>query len=496
MARLVCVASFAITASLLVALSGCTVGPDYRAPEIATPEAFASLDGASGAGVTTAATSVAPGQLSYWWRTLGDEQLSSLIDRAVANNLDLKLAEARLREARALRGVAESGLYPGVDASGSAERRRTSENTGQPGFAGTRNTFRTGLDASWELDIFGGVRRDIEASRADVEASAEDKQAILVSLAAEVATNYIQLRAAQQRQLVSDSAITTQGETVELTQSRLEAGLAAELEVAQSQAQLATRKSQKPPLFTAERAAMHRLSVLLGQSPSALAQELSAKGQIPSASGEVAVGIPSDLLRRRPDIRRAERRIAAASARIGVATADLFPRFSLTGNFGFESGKAEDLFDASSRTWGFGPSVRWNIFDAGRIRRLIDAAGEREKQALISYEQAILTSLEDVENALVRLTNEQMRNRALNDAVTANKRAVALADERYRSGVGDFLNVLESQRQLYDAEDQAVQSDAEVTTAVISLYRALGGGWADGERTPDTAVSSQQVIGQ
>ncbi len=467
----------ASAAGLLLALAGCTVGPNYTKPEIKTPDAFASLDGASG--VTSSATSVAPGALSYWWRTLGDEQLASLIDRAVANNLDLKLAEARLREARALRGVSESGLYPSIDATGSAERRRNSENTGQPGFAGTQNTFRTGAEASWELDLWGGVRRDVEASRADVEASAEDKQAILVSIVAEVATNYVQLRAAQQRQLVSDNAITTQSETVELTRSRLEAGLAAELEVAQSQALLATRRSQKPPLLTAERSAMHRLSVLLGQSPAALAEELAPKRDIPKAAGDIAVGIPSDLLRRRPDVRRAERQIAAASARIGVATADLFPRFSLTGSFGFESSEADDLFDASSRTWGFGPSVRWNILDAGRIRRLIDAASEREKQALIAYEQTILTSLEDVENALVRLTNEQARNQALIDAVNANKRAVALADERYRSGVGDFLNVLESQRQLFDAEDQAVLSEAEVTTAVVSLYRALGGGWAE-----------------
>lgn len=465
-----------ITAAL-IALAGCTVGPNYTKPDIKTPESFASLDTASD--VKSSATSVEPGALSYWWRTLGDEQLTSLIDRAIANNLDLRLAEARLRESRALRGVSESGLYPSLDATGSAERRRNSDNTGQPGFAGTRNTFRTGLEASWELDLWGGVRRDIEAARADVDASAEDKQAILVSIVAEVATNYIQLRAAQQRQLVSDNAITTQGETVDLTRSRLEAGLAAELEVAQAQALLATRRSQKTPLFTAERSAMHRLGVLLGQSPSALAAELAPKVDIPKASGNIAVGIPSDLLRRRPDIRRAERRIAAASARIGVATADLFPRFSLTGDFGFQSDEADDLFDASSRTWGFGPAVRWNIFDAGRIRRLIDAASEREKQAVIAYEQTILTSLEDVENALVRLSNEQARNQALIDAVNANKRAVALADERYRSGVGDFLNVLESQRQLFDAQDQVVLSEAEVTTAVVSLYRALGGGWAE-----------------
>jgi NodT family efflux transporter outer membrane factor (OMF) lipoprotein len=306
-----------------------------------------------------------------------------------------------------------------------------------------------------------------------------------VSLAAEVALNYIELRQFQQRRFVADNSIKTQRDTVDLTRSRLDAGLAAELEVAQSQAQLATRLSQRPPLLTGERAAMYRLAVLLGQHPGALIGELTsevpdtASTLVPKTTAAIAAGLPSDLLRRRPDIRRAERQIAAATARVGVATADLFPRFSLTGAFGFEAEELDYVFDASSRTWLIAPAVRWNIFDRGRIRRTIDAANEREQQAMIAYEQTVLIALEDVENALVRLSNEQERNSALRDAVASNRRAVELADERYRSGVGDFLDVLDGQRLLYDSEDALVASDAELTRAVITLYRALGGGWQE-----------------
>jgi NodT family efflux transporter outer membrane factor (OMF) lipoprotein len=230
---------------------------------------------------------------------------------------------------------------------------------------------------------------------------------------------------------------------------------------------------------------MYRLAVLLGQHPGALIGELTsevpdtASTLVPKTTAAIAAGLPSDLLRRRPDIRRAERQIAAATARVGVATADLFPRFSLTGAFGFEAEELDYLFDASSRTWLIAPAVRWNIFDRGRIRRTIDAANEREQQAMIAYEQTVLIALEDVENALVRLSNEQERNSALRDAVASNRRAVELADERYRSGVGDFLDVLDGQRLLYDSEDALVASDAELTRAVITLYRALGGGWQE-----------------
>ena len=481
-----------ISGTLVTSMWGCkAVGPDYKPPQPAMPEQFVGLTGPGGnptgtQSTETTADPLAPGAIASWWTTLNDPVLSSLVDRAIASNLDLRLAEARLREARALRGIEDSRRFPTVDAVGDASRSRLSENTGQPG-AGLddQNRFAAGIDASWEIDVFGGIRRAIEAADADLVAAEEDKRAILVSLAAEVALNYIELRQFQQRRFVADNSIKTQRDTVDLTRSRLDAGLAAELEVAQSQAQLATRLSQRPPLLTGERAAMYRLAVLLGQHPGALIGELTsevpdtASTLVPKTTAAIAAGLPSDLLRRRPDVRRAERQIAAATARVGVATADLFPRFSLTGAFGLEAEELDYLFDASSRTWLIAPAVRWNIFDRGRIRRTIDAANEREQQAMIAYEQTVLIALEDVENALVRLSNEQERNSALRDAVASNRRAVELADERYRSGVGDFLDVLDGQRLLYDSEDALVASDAELTRAVITLYRALGGGWQE-----------------
>jgi NodT family efflux transporter outer membrane factor (OMF) lipoprotein len=474
---------------VLITLAGCkAVGPDYTPPRPAMPEQFVGLSGPGAMHSTeTTADPLAPGAIASWWTSLNDPVLSGLIDRAIAGNLDLRLAEARLREARALRGIEDTRRFPTVDATAGASRRRDSENTGQPGI-GTDdvNNFQIGVDASWELDVFGGIRRSIEAADADLMAAEEDRRAILVSLAAEVALNYVELRQFQQRRFVADNSIKTQRDTVDLTRSRLDAGLAAELEVAQSQAQLATRLSQRPPLLTGERAAMYRIGVLLGQHPGALMGELStdappaeASTLIPKTTAAIAAGLPSDLLRRRPDIRRAERRIAGATARVGVATADLFPRFSLTGAFGLEAEELDPLFDSTSRTWLIGPAVRWNIFDRARIHRTIDAANEREQQALLAYEQTVLVALEDVENALIRLANEQERNTALKGAVASNRRAVDLADERYRSGVGDFLDVLDGQRLLYDSEDALVASDAELTRAVIALYRALGGGWQE-----------------
>lgn len=476
-----------VTGLGMAGLAGCTVGPNYTPPKMEVPDAFASAS-TEDAGIGTDGAAAHAEELSRWWTSFNDPLLSSLVERAVKSNLDLRLAESRIREARALRGIAESDRFPSVDATGGASRSRGSENDGQPAsFADERNSFRAGVEAGWEIDVFGRVRRSVEAARADVQVNEEDRNAIMLSLIAEVARTYLDLRTFQERQRVNDRNIQTQGETVDLTRSRLTAGIAAELEVAQSEAQLAFRRSQKPPLSAGERSAMYRLGVLLGQAPASLRDELAGDGAIPQADSRiVSVGIPSDLLRRRPDIRQAERRIAAATARIGVATADLFPRFSLLGSFGLAAEELDPFLDMSSRTWSIGPSVRWNIFDAGRIRRSIDAANERERQALITYERTVLTSLEDVENALVNLSSEQARTRALEDAVTANRRAVQLAEERYRAGLGDFLNVLETQRQLYDTEDQLVVSQAGVTRSLIALYLSLGGGWGADAPAPTT----------
>lgn len=475
--------------TLTLAMAGCvTVGPDYKPPQTNMPAAFAGHD-ASG-DVVTLNDPLAEEAVARWWDSFNDPVLSGLIERALNENLDLKLAEERLNEAYALRGISKARWYPTVDANGSASRSRGSDNTGQPFSINKDQTrFSIGLDASWELDFFGGIRRAVEASEADLQAAEEDRRFARVSLAAEVAQAYVDLRQFQQRKAVVMRSIAAQRETLGLTKSRMDAGLANDLEVAQAEGLLATRESQRPALLSGERAAIYRIAVLLGKNPALLITELetantdegnaasSESAPVPTSSAAIATGLPSDLLRRRPDIRRAERQIAAASARVGVATADLFPRFSLTGSFGLESEHTDQLLDMSSRTWSFGPSVRWNIFDAGKLRRTVDAANSRERQALIQYERTVLVALEDVERALVQVKNEQVRNASLRRAVEANTRAVKIAQERYRAGVSEFLNVLESQRQQYDSEDQLVQSDAEFARSVIALYRALGGGW-------------------
>jgi len=298
-----------------------------------------------------------------------------------------------------------------------------------------------------------------------------------VTLLAEVARNYVDVRSFQRRLEIAYSNIESQRQTVELSDARFKAGVVSELDVAQARAQLATTQSQVPVLETSLKQAIHALSLLLAREPNALLEELSSTAPIPAAPPEVPVGLPSDLLRRRPDIRSAERTLAAATARIGVATADLFPRFSLTGNFGFSAQDAADLFTAGSRTYGFGPSVSWPIFDAGRIRSNIEVQNARQEQALIQYEASVQSSLTDVENALVAFWKGQARRLALSEAVQANQRAVELSNELYSRGIGDFLSVLVSQRSLYLSEDDLAQSESDLTENYIALYKALGGGW-------------------
>lgn len=473
-----------LAASVLVA--GCTVGPDRKTPPSPVKaDSFASL---AGADVDVAApelrpVATAPATMAAWWTVFRDPVLDSLVARAVAGNQDLRIAAARVREARALRGIEAAARLPTLDANGGATRRRESETTGRgfPAPSDPQNLFEVGLDASWEIDVFGGVRRAVEAADATLAAAEEARRDTLVTLAAEVARNYVELRGFQQRIDLNGRTVQAQLETLELTKSLSLAGISSQLQVEQAAAQLASRQSQRPPLRVGERAAAYRLGVLLGQEPGSLLAELSPTAAIPSPPAELPVGLPSDLLRRRPDIRRAEQDIAAATARIGVATADLFPRFSLTGSFGFQSGELDALPDMNSRFWSIGPAVRWNLFDAGRVRNRIEAANAREEQALASYERTVLTAFEEVENGLTQFIQEQARRRALGEGAEASSRALQLATDRYRSGIGDFLDVLETQRALYDLKDQHVQSEIGVTRSLIAVYKALGGGW----ETPD-----------
>ncbi|HYQ92613.1 MAG TPA: efflux transporter outer membrane subunit, partial [Candidatus Competibacteraceae bacterium] len=396
---------------------GCAaVGPDYQPPEVKLPPRWASP--------LAGGTSNRPASLAGWWKTFNDSKLDSLIGRAEQSNLDLQLAGARILEARGQQREIATQIWPTVDTSASYTRERVSENGSLPLPPGTSPKFDlydVGFDASWELDVFGGTRRAIEAANAQVAAAEYDRRDVLVSLLAEVARNYIEVRGFQQRLAIAHRNIQAQQEVLAITQDRYRAGLTSELDVQQATALLATTQSQLPLLETGLRQAIYRLGVLLGRPPGALLDELSSPGAIPAPPSQVPVGLPSELLRRRPDIQRAEREVAAATARIGVAVAELFPRFSLTGTAGFQSISAGDWLTGGSRFWSIGPTVQWRLFDAGRTRAAIDVERTRQDQALVSYQRTVLASLEEVENALTAYAREQTRRQTLAMAVQANR---------------------------------------------------------------------------
>jgi NodT family efflux transporter outer membrane factor (OMF) lipoprotein len=411
--------------------------------------------------------------------------------------LDLKLALSRVREARAARGAVAADWFPAVGSGASYSRSRSSNNT-QPSFgaqqsSGGVDSYNVGLDASWEIDFWGKTARAVEAIDAEIQQSVELRRDVLVLVLAEVARSYIDLRGLQERLAVVNRAVGVQEESLKLTESRFKAGLVGELDVAQAKAQLEIRRSQVPGIRSGIDISINRLSVLLGRPPRALAEELTPAKSLPTAPTTVGVGLPSELLQRRPDIRSAERVLAARTAQIGVATADLYPSFSITGALGLQSSQFGSWFDMGSRYWSVVPGVRWPVLDWGKIRSNIDVRNEQLAQSLISYEQTVLASFEDVEGSLLRLVSSQEQYAALWRAVEASRRAVQLAQDLYQTGNVDFRTVLENQRTLYDAEDQAVVSHAGSLTNLIALYKSLGGGWAQMENpegTPKLVPSS------
>jgi NodT family efflux transporter outer membrane factor (OMF) lipoprotein len=412
--------------------------------------------------------------LANWWTTLADPDLSDLVERAIAGNLDLQKAQARIREARGRRGIAEAGLFPSLNLTGSATVGRGSEDTGS---GLRRELYRTGFDASWEVDVFGGVRRSIEAAQGELEASAADYQDVLVSLLAEVALNYVEARTFQTQLQVAEENIKAQAETLQLTEWRFAAGLVSSLDVEQAKTNLESTRSQLPRLRSNIEAAKNRLAVLLGVYPGTLEAQLGARKPIPEAPVEVAVGVPAEVLRRRPDVRRAERQLAAQTARIGVATADLYPKFSLPGTIGLEALSANHLFYAANRAWSLVGSFAWTVFQGGAIRQNIEVQNALQEQALKQYEATILTALEEVENSLVAYADEQERRDTLTEATQSAQRAAELARDQYASGLIDFQTVLDAERSVLSFQDQVAQSKGQVTSNVISLYKALGGGW-------------------
>lgn len=463
---------------LITSLAGCLrVGPDYVRPDV---QVYKDWNTPLSGSLETVGTGTRT-TLATWWTTFNDSQLSSLIERAVAGNLDLKKARARVREARARRGIAEAGLLPTVSFSGSPTW------SGTIGYSGTddasilsaedsSNFYSVNFDAAWELDIFGGVRRSVEATEGDLQASEEDLRFVLVSLLSEVALNYIDVRVYQDRLAVADSNLRSQSETCQLTQWRYEAGLSDELAVQQARYNLENTRSQIPLLRTGLEAAMNRIAVLLGAPPGEVHAELEQQEPVPVPPPKVAVGLPADLLRRRPDVRQAERQLAAQTARIGVATADLYPKLTLNGSIGLETLSMTNPSSGILTVTG-GPTISWAIFKGGAIRQNIEVQSALQEQALIKYEAVILTALEEVENALVAYAEVQKRRQSLSEAAQAAQKAVELAQQKYEGGLTDFTNVLDAQRSLLSLQEQLAESNGNVTANLVRIYKALGGGW-------------------
>ncbi len=459
--------------SLLSTLAGCMVGPDYRAPTPTVPAAWSA----------PAAPTAQAVDLARWWKTFNDPVLNSLIDRAIANNLTLKQAQAQLRQSRAQRGVAFATLFPTVDLTSAFTRSQASgansgnDRRGPPQRNLPGNQYQMGLDAAWEIDIFGGNRRGVEAADAGVLASAEGLNATLVSVVAEVALDYVQLRGYQQQIAVAEENLKDQQKTADITRRRKAAGFVSALDIANADAVVASTQAEIPVLQTSARQTIYALSILLGRDPAALTNELSKTAAIPVGPPDVPTGLPSELLRRRPDILRAEALLHAANAQIGAATAGLFPKVNLVGSAGYQNSLSQYLTSWHSRYWSLGPSVDWQVFNAGSVLSNIEVQKALTEQAMLTYEQTVLTALQDVENALIASTNEEAHRKALRDAVADNKKAVDLSLQLYTAGEIEFLNLLDAQRSLLAAQNALVQSDTNVSTDLVALYKALGGGW-------------------
>jgi NodT family efflux transporter outer membrane factor (OMF) lipoprotein len=495
----------------VVAFVGCAVGPNYQRPQLAVSERWAELPASSTRPAAQPATQPAsqptsqpaegrlPGSvpttapapdLATWWRTLSDPCLDRLIERAVSSNLSLRIAEARIREARALRDVVAGEQYPAVGSSATYSRQQTSAN-GQLGEVANGplallgadkltvpyDVFVAGFDASWELDLFGSVRRRIEAADANTAAAIEQHRDVLVSVVAEVARIYVGLRGVQRRLAIAEENLAAQRATLDLVRSKRSVGAVPQLDVTRAAAQVALSESQIPLFERQIQRAILALSVLLKEEPAILKEQVGPSVPLAMTPAEVPIGLPADLLRRRPDIRQAERTLAAATAQVGVATADLFPRVTLGGGFNLEATKFSDLIEWDSRTYGVGPQIRWPVFAGGRIRANIRVQNARQEQALANYEAVVVAAIREVEEALVTYATEQTRRAALAECVRSGRESVELAQLGYEAGATDLLAVLDAQRTLFAAEDALAEADQTVVTSLVALYKALGGGW-------------------
>jgi outer membrane protein, multidrug efflux system len=450
-----------------LALSACAVGPNYREP----PTAAASLANAQSPGV------VAQDPEGTWWQQFDDAELNSLVRRGLVQSLDLRIAYDRVREARAVFVGNELDLAPHVPLQAGYAR----SNEQEPGLGTQRlnlATYTLGFDASWEIDLFGHVRRSIEVARADLGAQQENLRDVQVAIAAEIARNYYELRGAQRRLQVARDNLDSARQTLELTRTRYEAGRVGEIDVQRARAREAATLALIPPLELAQQRATYRLAVLLGQRPGTLDDELKP-AEVPTYAKALPIGDPTELLRRRPDVRAAERQLAAAVARVGVATSNLFPRVNINGFVGFLSGNFSHVFSSSSgndaRAWSVTPNVSWAAFDLGSVRAQLRANEAQSDAAAANYEKVVLAALEDAEISLVAYSRAQTQLKSLAEQAEASQRAAALAELQYREGLVDFLTLLDAQRTQLEAEDALAQAQTQVNVDVVAVYKAMGG---------------------
>src|SRR6266852_4340518 len=464
----------ALTLTLLLGIAGSSSAQSKKQkpkkqPQVEVPTTWTT---APADGVSTDEA-----QLKEWWKNFHDRQLDKLVAQALSANADLKIATARVIEVRALRGVANSARYPTVEQSNVIAGYRSNLQTPNSTVAVEHGLFQVGFDANWEVDFFGGVRNSVKAATAEVVVAEESRRDVMMILVAEVARNYIALRGYQRQLDVTRSNIATQRDTRDLTAVRAKAGLATELDVTRAEAQLASTEAVVPELEALIANTAHRLGVLLGKPPGTLLAELQTAKPIPPTAPTITVGLPSELLRRRPDIRRAEAEIIAQTARLGVAKSELYPKFQLAGLLGRSATSPAGLTLGLGNFFSIGPSIRLPIFNAGRIRSNIKAQDARLDQAILLYEDTVRRSLEEVENSLTSYEREREQRTQLEKAVASNRRSVELSRELYTAGLSDFLSVLAAQNALYDSENQLAQSEAAVAINLVALYKALGGGW-------------------
>jgi NodT family efflux transporter outer membrane factor (OMF) lipoprotein len=464
----------AVTLISLIGLSGCKfVGTDYEAPQVVVPDAWNERLVGAPSGVLA---------VDRWWQSFEDETLNTLVDAAIEQNKSLAIAYERVLQARAARTISNSGLYPSIDGTGGISRERTSENVGVPKAAGGGDTdtfYSVGADVTWELDVLGGVRRSIESADASLEATEENYRDFMVLLISEVARSYLNVRTVEERIQLAKQNIENQQGSLKLANDRFDAGLAPKQDITQAQTNLADTQAFLPQLRQQRTTTVNQLSILLGGYAPETERMLGKHQRIPVPPKGTEINTPAEVLRARPDIRAAERQLAAQTARIGVAEADLYPRFALNGNFALLSNESGDVFESGSRAYGFGPSFRWNLFNMGRVRSQIDIEESKAREALLAYENAVLEAVEEVETSMSGIANERDRLVSLKLGAESAKETVFLVKDNYAKGLVDFQNVLDAERTATRVEDSYAVSQGLIAKAYVVLYSALGGGFLE-----------------